>query len=146
MTTLRIWFDLAEVDTVLNDQRAVRKSIWAGLRHTLRSLPRLLFDYVIAAIFAGLILVVGVLAWMKLVAPESLVGAFLITQITLFLLLIPRFWQRGVAVTYWLQQMAPPPPVIAAAPVVPVYPHPAIEPTPEPAPLIPDIPPSPQES
>src|ERR1700722_3261229 len=27
MTVLRIWFDLAEVDVVLNDQRAVRKSI-----------------------------------------------------------------------------------------------------------------------
>ena len=36
MATLRIWFDLAEVDIVLNDQRAVRKSIAAGFRHTFR--------------------------------------------------------------------------------------------------------------
>src|SRR5580692_467523 len=34
MTVLRIWFDLAEADVVLNDQRAVRKSIAAGSRHT----------------------------------------------------------------------------------------------------------------
>ena len=42
MATLRIWFDLAEVDIVLNDQRAVGKSIAAGFRHTFRSLGRLL--------------------------------------------------------------------------------------------------------
>src|SRR5580698_353603 len=35
MAVFRIWFDLAEADVVLSDQRAVRKSIWAGFRHTL---------------------------------------------------------------------------------------------------------------
>ena len=34
MTAFRIWFDLAETDAVLNDQRAVRKSIGAAFRHT----------------------------------------------------------------------------------------------------------------
>jgi hypothetical protein len=48
MTTLRIWFDLAEADIVLNDQRAVRKSIGAGFRHAFRSLGRLLGSYVVA--------------------------------------------------------------------------------------------------
>ena len=47
MTTLRIWFDLAEADVVLSDQRAVRKSIAAGFRHTFRSLGRLLASYVV---------------------------------------------------------------------------------------------------
>ena len=36
MSVLRIWFDLAETDVVLSDQRAVRKSIAAGFRHTWR--------------------------------------------------------------------------------------------------------------
>src|ERR1700756_540290 len=40
MCTLRIWFDLAEVDTVLNDQPAVRKSLAAAFRHTFRSFGR----------------------------------------------------------------------------------------------------------
>src|SRR5580700_4225560 len=34
MCVLRIWFDLAQVDVVLSDQRAVRKSIGTGFRHT----------------------------------------------------------------------------------------------------------------
>jgi hypothetical protein len=108
MTTLRIWFDLAEVDVVLSDQRAVRKSIAAGFRHTFRHLGRLLAGYVVAAIVAALVLLAGLWTWMKLVRPESLWGAFAISQLTLLLLLIPRFWQRGVAVSYWQQRMIMP--------------------------------------
>jgi len=108
MTTLRIWFDLAEADTALSDQRAVRKSIAAGFRHTFRSLGRLLASYVLAAIIAVAILLGGLWTWMKLVSPESLLGAFVVAQLTLFLLLIPRFWQRGVAVSYWKQKMVAP--------------------------------------
>ena len=32
-------------------------------------------------------------------------GAFVVGQFTLLLLLIPRFWQRGVVVSYWQQKM-----------------------------------------
>jgi len=137
MTTLRIWFDLAETDTVLNDQRAVRRSIGAAFKHTFRSLGRLLGSYVVSTIVAAIFLVAGLWIWLKFVSPESLIGAFVIAQITLFLLLIPRFWQRGIAVSYWRQKMlvpvvvpepiAPPLPVITAPPVAPV---------PEPAPVI----------
>ena len=60
MTTLRIWFDLAEADIVLNDQSAVRKSIGAGFRHTFRSCGRLLGSYVVATMVAAAILVGGI--------------------------------------------------------------------------------------
>jgi hypothetical protein len=137
MTTLRIWFDLAEVDTVLNDQRAVRKSLRVAFGHTFRSLPRLLSVYVLATIVAAIFLALGLWIWLKLVPPASLLGAFLVAQLTLFLLLIPRFWQRGIAVSYCQQKMIAPLPAFA-----PVSPEP---PTPEP-PAIPGAPPQPQES
>jgi len=129
MTILRIWFDLAEVDTVLNDQRAVRKSIASAFRHTFRSLGRLLASYVLVTIIAAIVLVGGLWVWMKLVAPQSVVGAFVIAQITLLLLLIPRFWQRGIAVSYWEQRMLLPliptqPVAITPLPVPPAEPAP----------------------
>ncbi|HTT22667.1 MAG TPA: hypothetical protein VMG82_27305 [Candidatus Sulfotelmatobacter sp.] len=108
MATLRIWFDLAEVDTVLNDQRAVRKSIAAALRHTFRNLVRLLASYVVVTVIAGIVLLAGLWIWMKFIAPENVLGAFVVAQITLFLLLIPRFWQRGIAVLYWQDRMLVP--------------------------------------
>jgi len=136
MTTLRIWFDLAEVDTVLDDQRAVRKSIAAAFRHTFRSLARLLTSYVVVTIVAAILLVGGLWIWMKFVPAESVFGAFVIAQITLFLLLIPRFWQRAIAVSYWQQLLAP---VIAVQPIEPA-PLPVttapIAPVPDPAAVV----------
>jgi hypothetical protein len=137
MTTLRLWFDLAEVDTVLSDQRAVRKSIAAAFRHTFRSLARLLTSYVAVTIVAAILLVGGLWIWMRFVSPKSVVGAFVIAQVTLFLLLIPRFWQRAIAVSYWQQQMLAP--VVAVQSIEPA-PVPvttvSIAPVPDPAPLV----------
>jgi hypothetical protein len=130
MTTLRIWFDLAEVETVLNDQNAVRKAIRVAFRHTFRSLPRLLTAYVVAAMVAAILL-----------AAESVFGAFLLAQLILFLLLIPRFWQRGMAVSYWQQQMCLPAVVPPPAPE-PVF----VQPVSAPPPPTLDVPPEPQES
>ena len=131
MTVLRIWFDLAEADVVLSDQRAVRKSIGMAFRHTFRSLGRLLAGYVAITVVAALVLLVGLWAWMKFIPSDSVLGAFLIGQLTLLLLLIPRFWQRGVAVSYYLRDMVEPiavqsftpaPEPIAVEPVPPAFP------------------------
>jgi hypothetical protein len=143
MAAFRIWFDLAEADIVLSDQRAVRKSIWAGLRHTLRGLIRLLASYVLTTVVAAIILMGGLLTWEKLVAPENVIGAFVVGQLTLLLLLIPRFWQRGVAVSYWRRRM-----MLPVVPMRPIEAHPIdLQPVPvvvvpDPAPIVPDIPPA----
>ncbi len=117
MTAIRIWFDLAEVNTVLSDQNAVRRSIGTGFRHTFRALGRLLGSYVLITIVAAIFLLVGLWIWMRLVPPSSVWGAFWIGQLTLILLLIPRFWQRGVAVAYYRQEMLVP--VVSVEPVTP---------------------------
>ena len=108
MTTLRIWFDLAETDVVLNDERAVRRSIAAGFRHTFRSLGRLLGSYVVATLMAAIILAAGLWFWMEVIPAHSVTRAFLLIQFIMLLLLIPRFWQRGMAVSYWQQSMLVP--------------------------------------
>ena len=140
MTAFRVWFDLAQVDVVLSDQRAVRKSIGAALRHTWRHLGRLVGSYVVTTIVAAIILVVGLWLWLKLVPPASVVGAFLVSQLMLLLLLIPRFWQRGIVVSYYLENMVEPIAIQPLAPtpvalVTPVAPAPVIPSTP---PVIPE--------
>jgi|SRR5579863_911218 len=106
MTVMRIWFDLAEVDIVLSDQKKVRKSIGASFRHTFRHLGRLLASYVVTTIVAGIILMAGIWLWRHGVAAPRVGRAFVVSQLTLGLLLIPRFWQRGIAVAYWQREMA----------------------------------------
>ena len=133
MTMLRIWFDLAETDVVLNDERAVRRSIAAGFRHTFRSVGRLLASYVVATVVAAIILVAGLWFWMQFIPADSVARAFLLIQFIMLLLLIPRFWQRGMAVSYWQEQMLVP--VVEIHPVEPTVV--AVTPTPEPAAAIP---------
>lgn len=127
MTSLRIWFDVSQVDVVFRDQPAVRKSLRAGFRYTLRHLLSLLGSYVVIAIVAALILIVGVWIWHVAVPPQSVTGAFVVSQCMLILWLWTRFWQRGVAAAFYLRDMAiapafsvssPPfgPPVSAPAP------------------------------
>jgi len=147
MSTLRIWFDLAQTDVVLSDQRAVRRSIGLGFRHTWRNLGRLLASYVVTSIVAALILIVGIWVWMKFVPPASVLGAIVVSQLTLLMLLIPRFWQRGVVVTYYLQNMVAPVAVrtFTAVPVTPVVVAPVVI-APAPPLVIPDLPPEPQGS
>jgi hypothetical protein len=135
MSGIRIWFDLAQTDVVLSDQRAVRKSIGAGFRHARRDLGRLLASYVVTTIVAAIVLVAGLWVWMKFVPPASVIGAFFVSQLTLLLLLIPRFWQRGVAVTYYLQNMVEPIAVVESFTSVAVV-----------APVVPGVPPETQAS
>jgi hypothetical protein len=146
MTVIRIWFDLAQTDVVLSDQGAVRKSIAAGFRHTWRSLFRLWMSYFVISVGAGLVLLAGIWVWLRFVPTESVFKAFLAAQATLLLLLIPRFWQRAVAVAYYEENMVP---VVALEPIEPILPEPppvAVVPEPLVPPLIPPTPIAPQES
>jgi hypothetical protein len=93
-------------------------------------------SYIIATIIAAMVLLAGLWMWIRLVAPESVGSAFLIGQFTLLLLLIPRFWQRGMAVSYWQQKMMVP---VIVEPIVP-QPVPATL-IPEPEPPISSTPP-----
>jgi hypothetical protein len=108
LTVIRIWFDLAQTDVVLRDQHAVRKSVAAGFRKTRRNLVRLLTSYVAIAIVALAVLVAGILLWKTIVPPSSVLGAFIIGQATLLLLLGTRFWQRANAVAFYVKEMAQP--------------------------------------
>lgn len=120
MTSLRIWFDLSQVDVVFRDQRAVRKSLRSAFRYTRRHLLSLLGSYVVIAVVAALILIVGVWIWHVAVAPQSVAGAFVVSQCMLILWLWTRFWQRSVAAAFYLREMAiASPSALSSPPFVP---------------------------
>jgi hypothetical protein len=123
MTSLRIWFDVSQVDVIFRDQPAVRKSLRAGFRYTLRHLLSLLGSYVVIAIVAALILIVGVWIWHIAVPPQSVTGAFVVSQCMLIFWLWTRFWQRGVAVAFYLREIAiASTPPVSTPPFVPPVP------------------------
>jgi hypothetical protein len=108
LTVIRIWFDLAQTDAVLRDESAVRKSVAAGFRRTRRHLGLLLASYVVIGVAGVAVLAAGILLWHAIVPPSSVLGAFIIGQATLLLLLGTRFWQRATAVAFYVQDLAEP--------------------------------------
>jgi hypothetical protein len=130
MTAIRIWFDLAETDVVLSDERAVRRSVSMAFRQTRKRLASLLGSYVVISITGAGILCLGIWLWNAIVPPASILGAFLISQIILFGLLKVRFWQRATVVAFYnrsileqntmLEKIAPLEPLLS-----PVAPQPA---------------------
>jgi hypothetical protein len=123
-TVIRVWFDLAQTDVVLRDQHAVRKSVAAGFRKTRRNLGRLLGSYIVIAIAALAVLVVGILLWKTIVPPSSVVGAFIVGQATLLVFLGSRFWQRATAVAFYVRELAEP--VVEEARPIPAVAAPAV--------------------
>lgn len=108
LTVIRIWFDLAQTEVVLRDQGAVRKSVAAGFRSLRRNLRHLLGSYVVIALVGLAILAAGIWLWNAIVPPSNVVGAFIVGQAILLLFLATRFWQRAVAVSFYLKQMDEP--------------------------------------
>ncbi len=108
LTFIRGWFDLAETDVVLHDQPAVRKSVGRALRYARRNLGQLLGSYLVIALVGVLVFVGGIALWEMIVPAASVLGAFLISQLTLLLLLAVRFWQRAAAVGFYAQHMEEP--------------------------------------
>jgi hypothetical protein len=115
LTKIRIWFDLAQTDVVLRDQTAVRKSLAFGFRTLRKNAGRLLGTYLAISLVALVVLAAGIMLWHFIVPPSSVIGAFLVSQLTVLLLLATRFWQRASAVAFYVKQTAEP--VVEMAPV-----------------------------
>jgi hypothetical protein len=52
--------------------------------------------------------VVGILLWHAIVPPSSVLGAFIVGEATLLLLLGTRFWQRATAVAFYVKEINEP--------------------------------------
>src|SRR5262249_16937351 len=93
---------------VLRDEPAVRKAIASAFGKTRRNCWRLLGSYVAIALVALAVLVAGIWLWQTIVPSSSVVGAFVIGETNLLLLLATRFWQRAVAVAFHVQELTRP--------------------------------------
>jgi hypothetical protein len=109
----RAWFDQAEVEIVLRDQNAVRRTIGPARRRTSFGLWA---AYLFIALLAGIFLIIGLWLWHSIVPPSSVLGAFIVGQLTMLVWLKMRFWQRACAVVHYEREQE--------MPVVEAYPSP----------------------
>jgi len=115
MEAVRLWFDMAQVRAVAEDERAVRHALRWSLKMTWENFGSLYWIYLRISIVAGAVIALMFAAWVKLVRPEWVGDSFVITQLMALAWLGTRLWQRA-SETLWYQRHL----LAAAPPLVPI--------------------------
>jgi hypothetical protein len=134
---VRLWFDLAEVITVIENEPKARRSVGAAWRLLWCNFGSLVWLYFRISILADVIFLGGLWLWMWYGPPEAITLSFLVGQVLILYWLGCRFWQRA-AETVWYQHhqaLAMPEPV--PVPIPAWNPGAAAWPPPEPMPIPP---------
>ncbi len=134
---VRMWFDVAKVRMVAENDRGAWDAMWKALDITFRHLGTLLWMYVRISLVAAITLLVGFLIWTKL-PPTATPAIFILLECILLSQLAVRLWQLA-SVTEWYRRYADVVPADLA-----IYQPPGeevIEPAETPALPEPDLPP-----
>ena len=114
---VRLWFDLAKVRAVVQNERRMWRNLWKAWRITWGA--GLYWKYVFIALLAWITLVVCLVIWAHLPGTVMLF-TFLILQFIIFAQLAARLWQLASAMTWYQQhpELLPVPEVIEVSPVL----------------------------
>jgi len=125
---VRLWFDIAEVRAVAQNERGMWRNLWKSWRITCHDSRHLFRIYFCISLVAWVTLVIGLVIWAHL-PPTSLPLSFVLLELIVLAQLMTRLWQLASATT-WYQRHAE---VFAVETVVVEV----VETTPSPAPDLP---------
>ena len=111
---IRLWFDMAQVRTVIEDERRVSRALRDAFRLTFAHFLQLFWMYLRTILFAcfGTALAVG--CWTRFARAENIGVTFLIGQFVAWLWIVTRLWQRASEVV-WYQRQHP----VSLSPAIP---------------------------
>ena len=124
LTSVRMWFDLAQTLLIATSARRIRPSIGYGFKSARRA-SRLYGSYVLLAILTALVVVVGIFLWWTVAPAFPAIISFLILQSTLACLLLMRWWQQAIAAV-WYERNIPLPAAIESLSFAPLPPESAV--------------------
>lgn len=106
MQAVRLWFDMAQVRAVAEDERAMRRALGGAFKITFGNFASLYWMYLRISIVAWVVMAALLWIWMRQVQPEWIGVSFLLTQLMLLSWLGTRLWQRA-SETIWYQRRLP---------------------------------------
>jgi hypothetical protein len=124
MQAVRLWFDMAQVRAVAEDEHAMRRVLGRVFKITFGNFGALYWMYLRMSIVGLLVTGVLVWTWVRLVRPEWIGASFLLSQLILLSWLGTRLWQRA-GETIWYQRRLP---GVVTRPEPTPAPAPALEP------------------
>jgi len=102
---VRLWFDIAQVRAVVQNEPRMWPNLWKSLGITWRQARTLFRVYLCISGVAWVTLAVGLFIWAKL-PPTVTPLTFLLLQFLVFMQLATRLWQRASAVTWYKRHAA----------------------------------------
>ncbi|HZD30021.1 MAG TPA: hypothetical protein VE779_00015 [Candidatus Angelobacter sp.] len=102
---VRLWFDIAQVRAVVQDERKMWPSLWKALGITWRNRLTLFRVYLCISGVAWVTLAAGLWIWAKL-PPTWTPVTFLLLQFIILMQLLARLWQRASSVTWYMRHAA----------------------------------------
>lgn len=133
LMVLRLWFDMAEVHSVAQNERRMRRSLAAAWRLTFGNFGRLFWLYFSISIVACVGFGFGLWLWMYVLPPTAITGAFFLSQAMILWWLATRLWQRSSETLWYQRNFVPAAPLASYAPAT----YPVVAPQTPPSPLPP---------
>jgi hypothetical protein len=99
---VRLWFDVAQVRAVAQNEHGMFHNVMRALVISLKAFGSLLWIYLRISIVAWFFLAVGLWLWAKLPG-DQVGGSWLLLEFVLFTQLLARLWQRAASVTWYGQ-------------------------------------------
>src|SRR5664280_463727 len=139
---VRLWFDLAQVRAVAQNERGMWRNLWESYGVTRRNLGTLFWMYFRISLVAVIALLIAFLIWTKL-PPTATPATFILLEFIILSQLAARLWQLASA-TAWYKRYAevvpadsvayttPEPEGVIEVAETPLVPEPDLPPLPEP--------------
>ena len=131
---LRLWFDMAEIHCVAQNERRARRALGAAWRLMFRNFGGLFGLFLSITILCAAGFGFGLWLWMYVLPPTAIWAAFFLGQAMILWWIAMRLWQRAAETVWYQRHFAR---VAVEAPEPPRYP--VIEPT-LPSPMPPPLP------
>lgn len=105
LAIVRLWFDMAEIIAVADDERRMHKALRHAARVLWHNFFSLLWLYLRIAIIGLLLFAIGLRVWMMNLSPQSNILAFLLSQLMILAWIGTRLWQRA-SEALWYREYA----------------------------------------
>ena len=105
LAIVRLWFDMAEIVAVADDETRMHKALRHAARVLWHNFFSLLWLYLRIAIIGLLLFAIGLRVWMMNLSPQSNILAFLLSQLMILVWIGTRLWQRG-SEALWYREYA----------------------------------------
>jgi hypothetical protein len=102
---VRLWFDIAQVRAVVQDEHKMWPNLWKALGISWRNVATLFRVYLCISGVAWVTLAVGLFIWAKL-PPTAAPVTFVLLEFIIVMQLLTRLWQRASSVTWYKRHAA----------------------------------------